>query len=260
VRTGSFDDFFIGSPWDKLSNSSRQTSFTGVQNLKNMLSQLYDPNTCFVSGVNSTEDTPTLERVVAAHIWPKYHKYPPAHINIGTEDARNGMFLLKDIEVAFDHRRVCFLCDPFHYLVQFRVLDPSLMRQKVLGSLKTFGELDHTIILFDKACRPSFRYLGIHCRDAVQYAVELPQTWITKVAAAEFDNFCEVSTPPRQDSEVSENVSVNVDDTKIPLPRTKLQPTIISHLAAEELISKVHKFKLPYPCVKLAEQPAPGED
>mmetsp|Transcript_18240 Transcript_18240/g.35603 ORF Transcript_18240/g.35603 Transcript_18240/m.35603 type:complete len:358 (+) Transcript_18240:140-1213(+) len=181
-------------PWDAVSGSSTSTESQG-ETLRKKLETLYVGDggkiKCIVSGVEDVKSRPQKERVVAAHLWPRsrgvsFEQWKLGNPNTscgGIDDGTNGLFLLKGIEEAYDHKRVCFLCDPLQIQIRFTVLDPSL-RDVSPCPAGTEGRTYETLhgkeigapdIFLEK--RPSFQILSRHAMFAVQHACD--KGWIT---------------------------------------------------------------------------------
>jgi len=97
----------------------------------------------------------------------------------GVDHPKNGMFLLKAIESAFDRRQVCFICDPFTRSITFKVLDPDLTRkrQPVGSTTQVFEDMDGKRECFNDDKRPLFALLSRHAecnqvRDASEHHLQ----------------------------------------------------------------------------------------
>jgi hypothetical protein len=93
--------------------------------------------------------------VCAAHIMPYANMDQLPRVGLDTSEvwnAKNGLLLHKSVEEAFDNRQVCFWWDFLEQdeqkKVKFRVLDPHLLNQPVVGnSGTTFGQLNNLSLL-----------------------------------------------------------------------------------------------------------------
>lgn len=182
-------------PWEDMS-TGHSSAHSGIGRLRGNLSASGLPVVCFVTGTADDKTKPDQcgERVVAAHIWPNNAAYPPpVQLPCGVSDSKNGLFLLHDIEVAFDHRQVCFLCDPFALTITFKVLDPSLRPTAPRGCPRTFGELDGTVVEVTLDQRPSFVLLGKHVEKSTLYAVN--SAWMTHDDRNALRPFWQLSSP-----------------------------------------------------------------
>mmetsp|Transcript_30898 Transcript_30898/g.74580 ORF Transcript_30898/g.74580 Transcript_30898/m.74580 type:complete len:110 (+) Transcript_30898:337-666(+) len=108
--------------------------------------------------------------------------------------------MLKEIEQAYDSKRVCFLCNPFEITITFTVLDKSLLSGAVYpaGCKTSFADLDKRqigppSIGFDK--RPSFQILSQHAKCAVQNAFD--RGWITAEQKASHESWIQVASPDK---------------------------------------------------------------
>jgi hypothetical protein len=196
-------------PWE---HTSALTTNEVLRELRDNMKRFYGTRVeCFVSGVHDDPSLEMRQRVLAAHTWPRF-KSPPFNVSLRSiDDAANGMFLLHDIEKAFDLRRVCFLCCPFQRTMQFYVLDPSLHAVSPTRCNETFAELHSTIISVDPQRRPSFRLLSLHCLRAALHAVK--QGWISPEEANQLETFYQVSSPDRMESDNHEGGGVQGECT-----------------------------------------------
>lgn len=84
--------------------------------------------------------------VIASHIWK--HKTKGVGLdkfNLTINDInhpRNGILMLKDIEVAFDTKQLCFLYNPFEGIMSVKVLNPNILQKTISSTDKTFSDID----------------------------------------------------------------------------------------------------------------------
>ena len=85
----------------------------------------------------------------------------------GSEDVnkvRNGLFLTKGIEDAFDKQQVCFLYNVLESKLVLWVAGSSLMSQTILGSTKKFSDVHQKPLLCPPGRVPYRRLLSWHAR------------------------------------------------------------------------------------------------
>ena len=178
-----FELFANNDPWD---DHSSTTSNSNRRNLRDALCKQYAEE-CMVSDVTDNVDAKG-SRVVAAHLWPRsktslfvrWQQSIREDVCDDIDDARNGMFLLQDIETAYDKKKIFFLCHPFQLKMQLKVLDPRIKNKKPAGCTKTFKELEQVVIEQPKITRdrrPSFKILSRHAMKAIETA---PKKWLTE--------------------------------------------------------------------------------
>ena len=81
--------------------------------------------------------------IIAAHIWKASTRghglqdfgIPPQEV----KSARNGLFLTKGLEEAFDHMQICFLYNLIESRIVLWVADTSLLDKTIAGSGKTMN-------------------------------------------------------------------------------------------------------------------------
>jgi len=194
-------DFFTNNdPWESLSSQSTDSS-KGV--LRADLEKWYKDKLCMVSGVKGSKGN-GRDAVIAAHLWPQskgaaffgWQNSLKETVCTTIHDKRNGMFLLKEIEEAYDAKRIIFICDPFHPIMRLRVLDPSLKGQTPSGCAQTFEKLEENLIKEPKITtkkRPSFRILSHHAQQAVRSA---PISWLSESEKQQILGDISVISPP----------------------------------------------------------------
>eukprot|EP00961_Rhodomonas_salina_P204597 2761075-Rhodomonas_salina.1 len=167
-------------PWEGLSSTS-----SASPDFRARLSAFYGSTNCLLTSRDGT----------AAHIWPRSRGFSMP-TGLGVDHPKNGMFLLKAIESAFDKRQVCFLCDPFRRSITFKVLDPNLKGQSVGSTAQVFQDLEGKPKCFKDDKRPSFDLLSRHAQSAIRFAMR--QNTISKQDGAKLLETVAVSSPPRE--------------------------------------------------------------
>ena len=124
------------------------------------------------------------EDVIASHIWPSKTRgkgLPKFGLAISDlTNPRNGFLVLKDIEVKFDRKQLCFLYDPLvtpgKYVV--KILDPSIQDLVIRKSKnsRTFQSIDGAELRHPSGKFPYRRLLGFHARCA--FAIAREKNWI----------------------------------------------------------------------------------
>ena len=184
-------------PWDSM---SKRTNTSGRHRLRSNLLAMYKetPPKCLVSGKTHDPSLDQSRQVVAAHIWPRRHgeQYPKDGGSV--DDATNGLFLLHDIETAFDAKKVCFVCDPFQRSIMFKVLDQNLMTTLPSGCEQSYAELDEKQICFvGTESRPSFELLSIHAGFAVDEGLKSANNWLGSSEARKLKDAISVVSPAK---------------------------------------------------------------
>ena len=184
-------------PWDSM---SKRTNTSGRHRLRSNLLAMYKetPPKCLVSGKTHDPSLDQSRQVVAAHIWPRRHgeQYPKDGGSV--DDATNGLFLLHDIETAFDAKKVCFVCDPFQRSIMFKVLDQNLKTTLPSGCEQSYAELDEKQICFvGTESRPSFELLSIHAGFAVDEGLKSANNWLGSSEARKLKDAISVVSPAK---------------------------------------------------------------
>ena len=184
-------------PWDSMSQG---TNTSGRRQLRSNLLAMYkeNPPKCLVSGKTHDPSLHQSQQVVAAHIWPRRHgrRYPKDGGSV--DDATNGLFLLHDIETAFDAKKVCFVCNPFQRSIMFKVLDQNLKTTLPSGCEQSYAELDEKQICFaDTESRPSFELLSIHAGFAVDEGLKSANDWLDSSEARKLKDAISVVSPEK---------------------------------------------------------------
>ena len=97
------------------------------------------------------------------------------------DSPRNGILVLKEIELAFDHKDVCFLCavTTTGYL-HLRVLNPTLRTKRIYPSSpndqRTFDDVDNSVLRCPKRVYPYRRILSMHAK--LSFSRALSRGWI----------------------------------------------------------------------------------
>jgi hypothetical protein len=186
-------------PWNKISSSSKTSNpdrtkevmtFYGVSSLH-----------CHVLGRVRKEDRGHTQLTVKnAHIWPKHTGGIGLELlgltEFVLENPRNMLRLHWAIEAQFDIKRLSFL--PSHpsslsptdlsasqFDLSVRILDPSLLQEKIGETGKTFEDIDRHKIRFLNTNRPYSRLFYIHYRQSVISAER--RGWIERAAVDDDD-------------------------------------------------------------------------
>jgi len=142
--------------------------------------------------------------VIASHIW-KYCTHGDGLPEFGLHERdinsnRNGMLLCKDIEKAFDLKRICFLVHRLHQEdLYVRVLDPSLSDPAtspiINGTGVLFSDIDGAKLDHPPGNYPFRRILDFHAKLSFDSAIR--RQWIAPDAAYEsfFDMSIDASIP-----------------------------------------------------------------
>lgn len=195
-------------PWGSLSS---QTSNSNRVSLRDALFRRYKCEKggakCLVTDVVDLDSGDERDRVVAAHLFPQcresefftWQKSRKETICSSIDHAPNGMFLLKDIEVAYDQQKICFLCCAIDLSIQLKVLDPELRQLFPTRCSKTFQELEEAVIRQPKITfkkRPSFRILSNHARFALDHAEQ--KGWLSAAERSGLDTIVQLCSPHKQ--------------------------------------------------------------
>lgn len=120
--------------------------------------------------------------VVNAHIWPRHKSELLPVWGVETtciHDPKNVLRLQKDIERAFDARKVTFL-ETTGSGLELKVLctDSSFVTSVLKGTKKTFSDMDGSLLLLPSGKTPYRRFLANHAVLAYKYARE--KGWTTQ--------------------------------------------------------------------------------
>ena len=100
------------------------------------------------------------------------------------DNPRNGILLLKEIEIAFDHKDVCFLYHPLRLTLIFQVLCPALLCKRIhplsTSELRTFQDIDGAILQCPPSIYPFRRILSMHAK--LSYSRAFHCGWIAESA------------------------------------------------------------------------------
>jgi hypothetical protein len=99
---------------------------------------------------------------------------------------RDGVFLTKGIEEAFDHKQACFLYDMLKKQLVLWVADTSLMSKPIAGSdkPKTFSDVHGQPLRCPPDCLPYRRLLSWHAKLTLQLR---PDTVLLPNFKSEYD-------------------------------------------------------------------------
>lgn len=128
------------------------------------------------------ELTPIAEaqdKIIAAHIWKASTRGKgldefgllPKDIN----SPRNGIFLTKGIEDAFNKQQVCFLYNVLESSLVLWVADHAIMSKTMLGSTKKFADVHQKPLLCPSDSLPYRRLLSWHARLTLELRKETLQ-------------------------------------------------------------------------------------
>jgi hypothetical protein len=109
--------------------------------------------------------------VVNAHIWPRHATTDLALFDLEPSDihnARNVLRLQKDIERAFDQRKLAFVHDGSKLRVHILCLD--LYTKMLTGTTVSFQDIEGRELLFPQSKEPFRRLLAHHCMIAHRHA------------------------------------------------------------------------------------------
>jgi len=94
-----------------------------------------------------------------------------------SESPRHSLLVAKQIETAFNEKKVCFLFDSEKQKLRFKVLDPSLLETTVEPSTKTFSKINEKSLHLEKGVSPFRSQLNWQAKQAFALAKE--NKWIT---------------------------------------------------------------------------------
>lgn len=128
-------------------------------------------------------------KIIAAHIW-KASTRGKGLEDFGLEEndvnsPRNGLFLTKGIEDAFDKQQVCFLYNTLESKLVLWVADSNIMAKLIEGSTRMFSEVHQRPLLCPAACLPYRRLLSWHARLTLELRKESLQV---ENFTSEYDN------------------------------------------------------------------------
>ena len=109
------------------------------------------------------------------------------------DNPRNGILILKTIELEFDHKNVCFVRNPITNVIHLRVLNPDINTKRVhptsVTELRTFADLNDAQLLYLENRWPYRRIPYMHAK--FSFARALQHGWIADSAV--LDNYFAVS-------------------------------------------------------------------
>jgi hypothetical protein len=173
----------VTDPWENIRSTSTEAlkAITG-SHLENLL-HFYPicKKTCMVLGVIQKAD------IICSHIWPAHTGGRGLEsFNLRQEDVnnpRNFLRLHKDIERAFDHKRLYFeyVSGPSPLIMRVVLLDPQLQSEEIKfnnGTSKPFSSIHNQILShqFTEDKKPFLRLLSLHAHHAITKAKS--QNWI----------------------------------------------------------------------------------
>ena len=126
-----------------------------------------------------TPITEAEDKIIAAHIWKASTRGKgleefgllPKEIS----NARNGMFLTKGIEDAFDKQQVCFLYNVLESRLILWVADQAILSATIIGSTKKFADVHQKPLLCPHGRLPYRRLLSWHARLTLELRKETLQ-------------------------------------------------------------------------------------
>lgn len=91
------------------------------------------------------------------------------------DNPRNGILILKELELAFDHKTVCFLRNPITGELILRVLDPVLLSKRIhltsATEIRTFGDINGCVLQHPTGNVPFRRILSMHAKLSLSRAL-----------------------------------------------------------------------------------------
>jgi len=133
-----------------------------------------------ITGLNGSE-----RNGVAAHLWPSSKRDEVELLSkykLNAEDIespRNSLFLLKELEGAFDRKELCFTWDPFAVKLKVNILNPKLLDQKIREDNNiTYHDIDQKPINIPSGKLPFLRILSFHAE--IAFAAAYHKRWIKK--------------------------------------------------------------------------------
>jgi hypothetical protein len=170
-------------PWENIRSTSTEAIKAATSPHLNDVCKFYNisKKVCMVLGKI------THAEIICSHIWPAHtlgrglqsFKLQQEDVN----NPRNFLRLHKDIECAFDHKRLYFeyVSGPSPLILRVVLLDPNLHSENIRfnnGATKPFSEIHNQLLshqfLDDK--KPFLRLLSVHAYQAITKARN--QNWI----------------------------------------------------------------------------------
>jgi hypothetical protein len=129
------------------------------------------------------------DKIIAAHIW-KASTRGKGLEEFGLEDndvnsPRNGLFLTKGIEDAFDKQQVCFLYNILESKLVLWIADSNIMTETIEGSTWKFSDVHQRPLICPPNCLPYRRLLSWHARLTLECRKESIQV---ENFTSEYDN------------------------------------------------------------------------
>ena len=161
----SANSFDKQDPWEE--------SESAWSNLRSNLISVTGVPTCQVTGAQNAK---------AVHVAPRSNPQAIKHI-CEVDHVQNGLFLVENIQRAFEHRKICFLKSSINDEIILHILDKAIFK-KLVGSVQsgTFKQWDQKPLNIFQHC-PSLEILSRHTISSLQRAIT--KKWITK---EDFDN------------------------------------------------------------------------
>ena len=145
------------------------------------------------------------DALIAAHLWPRRHadQLPTIPgISHGIDSVRNGIFLAKPIEYAFDRLEACFLCTSLCSDLVFKVLRKVTNMHREIAPAGVQCPDFGTVLDWDNSPlnisggRPSMKTLSAHATFALENA--RLKGWITKEECDEWMPMAQFHSPPEK--------------------------------------------------------------
>ena len=165
--------------------------------------ELTDEKYCQVLGAVD----PNHVSVVNAHIWPRHAVADLPLLDLEPSDihnARNVLRLQKDIERAFDERKLTFIQDGNK--VRVRILCPALCSQMLKGTTVSFQGIEGRELIFPQSKKPFQRLLAHHCMVAHRHARAMG--WTTNQDMSEVEVQCTALMAHSLDEEAQRRLQV----------------------------------------------------
>ena len=128
--------------------------------------------------------------IIAAHIWKastRGHGLQEFGLRVDDINSpRNGLFLTKGLEEAFDRQQVCFLYNLLRGEFVLWVVDTTISDKTIQGSDKTFGDVHGWPLACPPNCAPFRRLLSWHARLSLRQRTETAV--LTTMYTAKYDN------------------------------------------------------------------------
>lgn len=129
------------------------------------------------------------DKIIAAHIWKAstrgkgLEEFGLEETNVNS--SRNGLFLTKGIEEAFDKQQVCFLYNILESKLVLWIADSNIMTKTIEGSTSKFSDVHQRPLICPANCLPYRRLLSWHARLTLERQKESIQV---ENFTSEYDN------------------------------------------------------------------------